>query len=405
MVKIHTFFYTSKTRIKNHGVVYFRVRGIDRDVNVSTGVIVHVDDWDSKKRVVKSKHAQSYILNKQIEEVKTKIYDFIEDKIRAKETTTYKSLRDHLDGKEEVRKGLIGMIGYYIEHNRNRLAHKTLKKYTSTYNKLKKYVNEVLQTTDIPIESLNYRFICDLNNFLESVCKNTLNTIDKDIKLIKSAIHLGQKLDIIKDNPLKSYQSKTTQTKRSILTLEEIQKIEHLEIESDVMKYVRDGFMIMCFTGLSFSDFERITHKDIQLGITGQKIIRMRRKKTDEYCMVPIIKKVEDIIDSYKNNPIVLRTGKIIPSISNQRMNGYLKVIAESAGISKRVTCHVARHSFATNSLELNVPIETVSKVLGHANIKTTQIYAKITEKKLLNDFSGFEQNYNNNKSFITKAI
>jgi len=404
MVKIYTLFYTSRTAIKNHGVVYFKVAGIDKALSVSTKVNIHIDDWDSKKRVVKAKHPQAYILNKQIEQVREKIFGFIEDRMRDKESITFKALRDHIDGKEEVRKGLIGIINYYIEHNRSRLAHKTLMKYTSTYNKLKKYVNEVLQTTDIQIESLNYRFICDLNVYLESICKNTLNTIDKDIKLIKSSIHLAQKLDIIKDDPLKSYKSRTTATKRSVLTLEEIQKLENLELDNNSLRYVRDGFIFMCFTGLSYSDFIRIKHSDIQIGITGQKIMRIRRKKTDEYCMVPVIRKVEEIIDAYRDNPKVIRTGKIMPSVSNQKMNEYLKSLTRMAKIDKKVTCHVARHSFATNSLELNVPIETVSKVLGHASIKTTQIYAKITEKKLLNDFSGFEQNYNN-QAIITKAI
>jgi site-specific recombinase XerD len=104
--------------------------------------------------------------------------------------------------------------------------------------------------------------------------------------------------------------------------------------------------------------------------------------------MIPLVSKALSIIKKYSNHPFVVNNGYALPVISNQKMNEYVKEMVKILGITKSVSCHVARHSFATNALELGVPIETVSKALGHSSIKTTQIYAKITESKLCNDFN-----------------
>ena len=127
--------------------------------------------------------------------------------------------------------------------------------------------------------------------------------------------------------------------------------------------------------------------------------------KTNEYCMIPLISKAESIIKKYSNHPKVIDSVLALPVISNQKINQYLLEIQKELKINKKITCHVARHSFATNALEMGVPIETVSKALGHSSIKTTQIYAKVTETKLNQDFKLFENGINQNKQTLTKAI
>jgi site-specific recombinase XerD len=161
----------------------------------------------------------------------------------------------------------------------------------------------------------------------------------------------------------------------------------------------------MSYTGLSYCDLNALTKNDIQLSINGNKIIKISRKKTREYCMIPLISKAETIIEKYNNHPKVLKSVLALPVISNQKINQYLLEIQKELKITKKMTCHVARHSFATNALEMGVPIETVSKALGHSSIKTTQIYAKVTETKLNQDFKLFENGINNNKQTLTKVI
>jgi site-specific recombinase XerD len=187
-----------------------------------------------------------------------------------------------------------------------------------------------------------------------------------------------------------------------------VKLIESFDSLNETTNIVRDTFLFMCYTGLSYSDLYKLNHNDIQTSINGKQIIKISRKKTNEYCMIPLISRCIDIINRYSNHPKVLNTGVVIPMISNQKTNDYLLIIQNSIKITKKMTCHVARHSFATISLELGIPMETVSKLLGHSSIKTTQIYGKITETKLLKDFDLFEKGFDKKdlqQKLLTKII
>jgi site-specific recombinase XerD len=296
------------------------------------------------------------------------------------------------------------MIQYYIDTNKGRLSQGTVKQYESIHSKITKYLKNELLVPDYPLDKLNYRFLNDYRIYLESKCVNGPNTIDRDVKRLKAVIHLAQRLEIIKEDPFKSYKSQTVVTHRSTLNVNEIASIEELTIQNETMNLVRDAFLFMCYTGLAYSDLKNLTNNQIFQSIGGKRIIKLQRHKTDEHCMVPLMDKAEQLITKYQSYPAKLNSDIVFPTISNQKMNQYLKLIMQLAGINKLITCHVARHSFATNSLEYNIPIETVSRMLGHTNIKTTQIYAKITETKLMNDFAVFDLAPKTDKQ-ILKAI
>jgi len=134
----------------------------------------------------------------------------------------------------------------------------------------------------------------------------------------------------------------------------------------------------------------KLSSGNIITAVDGNKIIHVERKKTFEVCNIPLLPRSEQILTKYNNHPICQNKGILLPVISNQKMNDYLKTIGEKANINKPITCHVGRHTFATLSLEMGVPIETVSKVLGHKSIKTTQIYGKVTNSKIAKDYSQF---------------
>jgi site-specific recombinase XerD len=368
-----------------------RIAGLDKQVNHSTRICIPISDWDSKKVQVKARHEQAYILNKQISDLRAKVIDFIESKTKKEEIISADLLKEHLLGKSTSTQSILEMIQYYIENSRNRLSDGTIKQYESIKRKIARYLKEELLIPDYPLDKLNYRFLNDYKVYLESKCANSPNTVDRDIKRLKAVIHFALKLEILKEDPFIKYKSFTVPTHRSSLNMDEITKIEELESSNNTVTLIKDAFLFMCYTGLSYSDLRKLTSNDIHTSIGGKRVIKINRHKTDEFCMVPLMNKAEAIIDKYKEYPTVILTGNIIPTLSNQKMNQYLKLIMELTSINKTITCHVARHSFATNSLEHSIPIETVSKMLGHSNIKTTQIYAKITETKLLNDFALFE--------------
>lgn len=150
---------------------------------------------------------------------------------------------------------------------------------------------------------------------------------------------------------------------------------------------VRDAFVFSCYTGLAYADISTLTHDNIVKGIDGEWWIKTFRTKTDTRTNIPLLPKAVEIMEKYQNHPYALAKNKVIPMSSNQKMNAYLKELAIICGIEKNLTYHLARHTFATTvTLTNGVPIESVSQMLGHTNIKTTQIYAKVVERKVSDD-------------------
>jgi len=153
------------------------------------------------------------------------------------------------------------------------------------------------------------------------------------------------------------------------------------------MSQVRDIFIFCCYIGLAYADVKKLTTDEIITGIDGEKWIWTNRQKTESATRIPLLPPALEIIDRHKNDPQCLNQGRVLPVLSNQKMNSYLKEIADGCDIKKKVTFHTARHTFATTvTLTNGVPIETVGKMLGHRNLKTTQHYAKILDLKVSED-------------------
>ena len=153
------------------------------------------------------------------------------------------------------------------------------------------------------------------------------------------------------------------------------------------LRQVRDIFIFCCYTGLAYADVKKLTREEITTGIDGEKWIWTSRQKTDTTTRVPLLPRALAILDRYKEDPQCLNKGRLLPVLSNQKMNNYLKEISDACKITKKMTFHTARHTFATTvTLSNGVPIETVSKMLGHRNLKTTQHYAKILDLKVSED-------------------
>src|SRR6185437_3447713 len=158
------------------------------------------------------------------------------------------------------------------------------------------------------------------------------------------------------------------------------------------LSQVRDIFLFSCFTGLAYADLQKLRRSEISTGIDGGKWIFTRRQKTDTASRIPLLPTAQQILEKYLDHPLC-RNDKVLPILSNQKMNQYLKEIADVCHIDKYLTFHIARHTFATTiTLSNGVPIETVSKMLGHRNLKTTQHYAKILDRKVSNDMQALKE-------------
>jgi integrase len=196
--------------------------------------------------------------------------------------------------------------------------------------------------------------------------------------------------------PFIAHKAKFIKVEREFLSKDELFKIENKNFSIERLDYVKDLFIFSCYTGLAYIDVTRLTPNNIQKGIDGLNWIYTTRKKTLNPVRVPILQQVVKIIEKYKEHSRAKVTGTIFPIISNQKLNSYLKEIADLCGINKNLTFHLARHTFATTiALTNGVPIESVSKMLGHSDLRTTQIYAKVVERKISEDMSNLQKKLN----------
>ena len=207
-------------------------------------------------------------------------------------------------------------------------------------------------------------------------------------------------------DPFANYKAKVKEVIREFLTEQEIQSLMEKEFVSERLELVRDIFVFSCFSGLAYIDVKQLSKDNIVLGIDGDKWINKNRQKTDTNSKIPLLPTAQYILDKYANHPVCVNEDKLLPIFSNQKMNAYLKEIATVCGINKELTFHIARHTFATTvTLSNGVPIETVSKMLGHTNLKTTQHYAKILDKKISEDMQVLKAKFNTKLQTQSKSV
>lgn len=229
----------------------------------------------------------------------------------------------------------------------------------------------------------------DLIYYLRSDKNCANNYVVKNIKNLGKILRICMENEWIDKSPFTAYKGKTKNVDRFYLNKEELAHITGKEFLSERLKQVRDVFIFCCFTGLAYVDVFKLKQENIRRGIDGDRWIFTNRQKTKTRSSVPLLSTAVEIVDRYSTNKICLNKGLLLPVPSNQKMNEYLKEIADLCGIEKKLTSHIARHTFATTVTLLNgVPIESVSKMLGHTNIRTTQHYAKILDIKVSEDMA-----------------
>lgn len=218
-----------------------------------------------------------------------------------------------------------------------------------------------------------------------------LNSYKNFKKIIRICIANGW----LDKDPFVKYKAKLKEVERAFLSEEELQTILDKEFAKERLNQVKDIFLFSCFTGLAYSDVKKMSYENIATGIDGEKWLFINRTKTDTTSRVPLLPTALAVLDKYKEHPICRNQKKLLPVLSNQKMNSYLKEIADVCEIPKELTFHIARHTFATTvTLNNDVPIESVSKMLGHKNIRTTQHYAKLLDKKVSNDMQALRNKF-----------
>ncbi|NMH89870.1 site-specific integrase [Flavivirga algicola] len=388
-------FFTRKSSSKADKLsIYARITVDGQRSEISLKRSVLVNDWDNNRARCRGNTTKVRFLNAYLDEVYNQILDCHKQLFQEGKMISASAIKGRFLGEDDDRKTLREIITYHNTNMINVLKFGTMKNYYTTEKYLYKFLSEILEADDIYLKELNYRFICDfeqyLRNYKNSKNENVLtnNGVMKHLERFKKMINLACKLEWLIKNPFQQFQLKFNKYDRQYLTERELRLIEDTSFSQQRLERVKDCFLFSCYTGLSYIDLKELTPNQIVRGIDNNYWIFTKREKTSEAVKIPILPRAQQIIDKYKNGFESIRSKKILPLYSNQKINSYLKEIIESCGIHKHITFHVARHTFATTVMLSNgVPIETVSKLLGHTKLSTTQIYARVVETKISEDF------------------
>ena len=285
----------------------------------------------------------------------------------------------------------------------HKLKADTMGHYKTTQKYVLTYLTKKHKSSDIYLQDLDYEFIIDFESFLRSYQSRPSqgkignNAAMKHIQRLRRMITLAYNMEWIGRDPFVKFKPKFVKKEREFLTRRELQRIEDLSSSIERLTTVKDLFVFSCYTGMSYVDIMKLTEDNIMSGIDGNRWIITERIKTKTPVKIPLLPIVESLIKKYKDHPRTKYTDGLMPYMSNQKLNSYLKEIADMCSIAKNLTFHMARHTFATTvTLSNGVPIETVSKILGHTKIVTTQIYARVVERKVGEDMQKLKRQFLN---------
>jgi site-specific recombinase XerD len=306
---------------------------------------------------------------------------------------TAKSIKNAYLGIDE---DSLKVINLYQEHNNKikklegiEFSPDTIQRYETSLKHTQAFIQVNYQKDDIPIKNVDHKFITDYEFYFKTVRKCSHNTTMKYIKNFKKIIRIALANGIITKDPFSNCKLTLKKVDRGFLTDEQLDTLISKKMASKRLEQVRDCFVFSCFTGLAHSDLKLLSPTNVVIGTDGAKWIKTHRKKTGNSVSIPIFPISQRLIDKYKDNEICITQNVLLPVLSNQKMNAYLKEIAEVCDIQLNLTSHIARHTFATTvTLNNNVSIESVSKMLGHSSISMTKIYARMLDKRVGNDTS-----------------
>ncbi|MBL7935892.1 MAG: site-specific integrase [Bacteroidia bacterium] len=377
---------------------------------------IPVARWNKNKEIVSGPDLETKALNNYIAEVRTELHNCYRkmqiDKLPIS-AEAIKKMFLGVDDDAEKEKTLLEIVAYHNENMNNHLMPGTAKNYYTTQKYVAEFLKDKLKVDDIKLSQLNFKFLMDYDMFLrnhvpgenQKPCSN--NTVMKHIERLRKIISMAVRFEWLESDPFMKFQPKFVKKDRGYLTEAELYIIENKNIHNASLRTVRDLFIFACYTGLAFSDAYELTSNNITKGIDGEDWIIIERKKTNVQAQIPILPKAHEIIELYKNHPKAVANGTLLPMLTNQRFNSYLKEIADICDINKNLTHHLARHTFATTVCLLNgISMEATSGMLGHASMRTKQIYGKVLPKRISNEMAMLKAKINpgNKTTVLTVA-
>lgn len=383
-------FYINRQKIKKNGMCPLMGRiSINAEIaQFSAGIDVDPKLWDAKTYRLTGRSRQAVEANFQIKQLREKINRYYKEILEEQGYITAELVKNAVSGIGRKKENLLEL---FREHNDEYAKQvgitrspETMRNYISVYNQTKSFLRTHYNAEDIPLRQLELSFIEKFDSFMRIEQRFTAHTVSSYTIMLRKIIRRAISQGTLHKNPFASYIPEQPPRKRRHMTQEELDKFMNVSIASKSLCHTRDMFLFATFTGLSYADMCNLSEEHIHTEKDGSPWIKIKRQKTRSQCNIPLLDIPLQIMEKYKSER---KGSKIFNMINLSCMNVNLKKIAKLCGIEKRITYHQSRHNFgALITLSQGVPMETVSQMMGHKCIKTTQIYAKLTRQKLNED-------------------
>ncbi|MDI9257970.1 site-specific integrase [Flavobacterium sedimenticola] len=397
--KITLHFYAKSTKMNADGKlpIYVRLTINGQRLEFSSKKFIKKSKWLPELAKMKGHSEEARSINSYLDMMRSKVLSAEMSLMHQNEIVSIESFKSILRG---IYKNHPTLVEVFQDHNNKmralvgkQYASGRLQRFEVTLNHLKNFLKWKYDDNDILLLKIDYAFITEFEFYLRSVKNCANNTAVKYVRNFRKIINICLNNDWIEKNPFSKYEGKVYEVDKEFLTEEEIQKIYSKKFMNTRLEQVRDIFIFCCFTGLAYIDVQQLRKDHLGIGIDGNKWIFKNRQKTDTRSKIPLLPIAEELIQKYADHPKCLNEDRILPVLSNQKMNSYLREIGDVCGIQKEITFHMARHTFATSvTLANGVSIESVSKMLGHKSLRTTQHYAKVVDKRVSDDMAVLKQ-------------
>lgn len=385
-------FFLKKQRKENDcQAIYLRVTVNGIRTEISTKRECAPAKWNAAAGRAKGTKEDIKALNVYLDLLQAKVYEAQHDLMTENKMVTGELIKNKIAGVEERPATLVAVFRQHNETIRQLIGRTYAKATWTKYETTLKHVQEFLKwkyvVSDMDIREIKYPFITDFEFFLQVEKHIDINTNGKYIKNLKKIVRECVIKGWLDKDPFSAYKVKHIEVEKPFLSAYELELLINKQFPIKRTELVKDLFLFSCYTGFSYIDARNLTPANIEIGVDGKKWICAYRQKTNIASRIPLLPPALVIIEKYRQHPQVCNKGKLLPMMSNQKVNSYLKEIADACGIGKEITFHTARHTFATTvTLSNGVPIESVSKMLGHKKLQTTQLYAKVLDTKVSND-------------------
>ncbi len=388
-------FYVKRTKpLKNGEVpIYLRISVNEISEELSTMRSILPEKWDKARNSARGKSKEARELNDEIQNIRSLLKEHVKRLYEQGQEISPSSIKNSYLG---IAQGPKKIIALFLEHNKaikilsgKDFAPATVQRYETCLLHLTGYIKKRYKAGDMQVSKLTPDFVSGFEFYLKTVRKCNHNTTMKYLMNLKKIVRNAFLNGWMGRDPFVNFRLRLEKVDKGYLTTEELDRIMNKKFSIGRLDMVKDVFLIGCFTGLAYSDLKNLKPENIVKGEDGNMWIHTRRQKTNTISHIPILPVAMNIIQKYKFNPLCLANNILLPVYSNQKMNAYLKEIADLCDIKKILSSHMARHTFATTiTLNNDIPIETVSKMLGHSSISMTQNYARLLDKKVGKDMA-----------------